>query len=399
MYLKNKAILFFKIKNIIFNTIGCLWVLVSTWNILSLIVTYWGDFYTVLYANSFLGSLIRLPLAVILLVIAGISKRWIGDAVFYSGYFEGNLDGYVPFRELEKTTGIPAWWIQVQLSFFPFFYMKNYKIQSVDGVSMVVLNSKTSTCECRNCGAIIEKKEYFTGSCKYCGSSDLFARVLTKDGFYSISNERAKANHKISFYDKKRYPLKKLLYVFGPVMGIGVMVICLFMSLDNASKVNDMEYIREYQYELIESGQAPPTVENIQIDLKDLVIMGIMGILVLAPVVVIGFTRTNSVMTLETCGYFFERCEQPFVDIMQVPAVRRHMYPGMGIRAIRRAMRFGYLKNCTLDMNEGNLRVALARKIVKDACPHCNAPIVGAVDANYTCKYCGKTIMGVVEKK
>ena len=83
------------------------------------------------------------------------------------------------------------------------FYMKNYKIQSVDGVSMVVLNSKTSTCECRNCGAIIEKKEYFTGSCKYCGSSDLFARVLTKDGFYSISNERAKANHKISFYDKK----------------------------------------------------------------------------------------------------------------------------------------------------------------------------------------------------
>lgn len=87
------------------------------------------------------------------------------------------------------------------------------------------------------------------------------------------------------------------------------------------------------------------------------------------------------------------------MNILEVPVVRRHASPNMGIRTIRRAMRFGYLKNCTLDMNEGNLRVALARKIVKDACPLCNAPIVGAVDANYTCNYCGKTIMGVIEKR
>ena len=399
MYLRNKAILFFKIKNVIFNVIGCLWVLVATWNILSLISTYWNDLETVFYANSFWGSVIRLPIAVILLILAGISKRWIGDAVFYSGYFEGNLDGYVSFQELEKTTGSPAWWIQVQLAFFPYVYMKNYKIQSIDNVSTIVLNSKTSTCECRNCGAIIEKKEYFMGSCKYCGSSDLFARVLTQDGFYSISNERAKENHNISFYNKKSYPFLKLLFLVGPMIGVAVIVICLFMSLDNASKVNDEDYIKEYQYEMIESGQAPPTAENIQNDLIDLVIMGVMGSIVLTPVVIIGFTRTGSVMALESCGYFFEKCRQPFVNITEVPVVRKKMYPSMGIRAIRRAMRFGYLKNCTLDMNEGNLRVALARKIVKDACPHCNAPIVGAVDANYTCKYCGKTIMGVVEKK
>ncbi len=399
MYLRNKAICIYKIKNVIFNIIGCLWVLVSTWNILSLISTYWNDLETVFYANSFWGSVIRLPIAVILLILAGISKRWIGDAVFYSGYFEGNLDGYVSFQELEKTTGSPAWWIQVQLAFFPYVYMKNYKIQSIDNVSTIVLNSKTSTCECRNCGAIIEKKEYFTGSCKYCGSSDLFARVLTKDGFYSISNERAKENHNISFYNKKSYPFMKLLFLAGPMMGVAVIVICLFMSLDNASKVNDEDYIKEYQYEMIESGQAPPTAENIQNDLMDLVIMGVMAMVVLTPVVIIGFTRTGSVMALESCGYFFERCKQPFVDIREVPIVRRKMYPGMGIRTIRRAMRFGYLKNCTLDMHNGELRVALARKIVKDACPHCNAPITGAVDANYTCKYCGKTIMGVVEKK
>ncbi len=159
MYLRNKAILIYKIKNVIFIVIGCLWVLVSTWNILSLISTYWNNLETVFYANSFWGSVIRFPIAVILLMIAGISKRWIGDAVFYSGYFEGNLDGYVSFTELEKTTGIPSWWIRVQLGFFSLLYMKNYKVQSVNNKATIVLNSKTTTCECRNCGAIFEKKE------------------------------------------------------------------------------------------------------------------------------------------------------------------------------------------------------------------------------------------------
>lgn len=66
---------------------------------------------------------------------------------------------------------------------------------------------------------------------------------------------------------------------------------------------------------------------------------------------------------------------------------------------VRSAMRYGFLKNCTLDKHDNKLRVALAKKIVKDACPHCNAPIVGAVVVNYTCKYCGKTIMDVMERK
>ena len=117
MYLRNKAILIYKIKNVIFNIIGCLWVLVSTWNILSLISTYWNDWETVLYANSFWGSVIRLPLAAILLLIACISKRWIEDAVFYSGYFEGNLDGYVSFQELEKTTVLLIRFILTEVPF------------------------------------------------------------------------------------------------------------------------------------------------------------------------------------------------------------------------------------------------------------------------------------------
>lgn len=193
--------------------------------------------------------------------------------------------------------------------------------------------------------------------------------------------------------------MKKLLVLLGPGIGVAVIVIALCMSLDNAFKVNDEEYIREYQQKSFESGQAPPTHEDVRNDLKDMVIMGIMTMLVFTPVVMIGFTRTNSVMILEGCGYFFETCKHPFVNILDVPAVRRHMFPDMRIRTIRRAMRFGYLKNCTLDTREDVLRVALARKIVKDTCPRCDAPIVGAVDADYSCKYCGETIMGVIERK
>lgn len=50
-------------------------------------------------------------------------------------------------------------------------------------------------------------------------------------------------------------------------------------------------------------------------------------------------------------------------------------------------------------MHDGRMVAALAKKIVKDQCPSCGAPIVGAVDENYVCQYCCRVIMGVIEKK
>ena len=51
------------------------------------------------------------------------------------------------------------------------------------------------------------------------------------------------------------------------------------------------------------------------------------------------------------------------------------------------------------EKHSGELQVALAKKIVKDRCPNCGGPIVGAADADYICRYCDSKIMDVVVKK
>ena len=52
-----------------------------------------------------------------------------------------------------------------------------------------------------------------------------------------------------------------------------------------------------------------------------------------------------------------------------------------------------------LDVHDGELMVALAKKTVKDRCLSCGAPLTGVTDENSRCSYCGNLIMGVLEKK
>ena len=66
---------------------------------------------------------------------------------------------------------------------------------------------------------------------------------------------------------------------------------------------------------------------------------------------------------------------------------------------MRRAIRNRYLRNCTLEVHDGELMVALAKKTVKDRCLSCGAPLTGVTDENSRCSYCGNLIMGVLEKK
>lgn len=48
--------------------------------------------------------------------------------------------------------------------------MKNFVITNKWPKSTIVLASKIEKCECRTCGAIIDKRIYFTGVCPYCGA-------------------------------------------------------------------------------------------------------------------------------------------------------------------------------------------------------------------------------------
>ena len=67
-----------------------------------------------------------------------------------------------------------------------------------------------------------------------------------------------------------------------------------------------------------------------------------------------------------------------------------------GLKYVRAAMRRRYLKNCTFEVHDGKLKMALAKKVVKDKCPSCYGAITEAVNENYRCKYCNNLIMDVV---
>lgn len=89
----------------------------------------------------------------------------------------------------------------------------------------------------------------------------------------------------------------------------------------------------------------------------------------------------------------------PFIHAKNLPDIGILSDEKRKLKGARNAIRRKYLVNCSLEMHDGRLMVALAKKIVKDKCPSCNAPIVGAVDENYVCQYCRRLIMEVIENK
>lgn len=69
------------------------------------------------------------------------------------------------------------------------------------------------------------------------------------------------------------------------------------------------------------------------------------------------------------------------------------------IREINGAVKYGFLRNCTLEFHDGVPVIAMHKKVVKDKCPHCGAPIVGVYSDTYVCSYCGRSINDVLKKK
>ena len=95
----------------------------------------------------------------------------------------------------------------------------------------------------------------------------------------------------------------------------------------------------------------------------------------------------------------YGKIRTPFVYANKLPTVNRSKNKATAMKSVRGAMRLRYLKNCAFDYHAKSLRIALGAKVVKDRCPYCNGAITGAVDVNYTCQYCGRVIMNVLDKK
>lgn len=396
MYLREKRIKILKLKNVVFTVFGIFFVAESLFVMVSLISHYHDRLETVLEAKATPESIVIIIIGMLLLLTAGISRRLIGDANFYSGYFEGDLSGCIQYRDLADVTGKSAGRVRRQLHFFRKVYMKGYELKSAEHTEQVVLNSKICICECKHCGAQIEKRVYFTGVCPYCENSDLFARVLTDNRFYSIENRVSEGVKNPGFYSIQDIAMKKKVFLLYLCLGLSAIAVGTVICMGNIADYNNKEYLTD----VLLSGKSPySSYELIKAEIMDTIIWGAVLALAFIPVVLNRRKKIKYIFAADDCSQYFAGYKTPFVDAENLPAAAKNSSRRKVLKSVRGALRYRYLLNCTLEKHEDVLRVALARKIVKDQCPSCGGAVAGAVDEHYQCKYCGNIIMGVVRKQ
>lgn len=396
MYLLEKRIKKLRIKNIIFILMAAANILVSGSYIISEFVYYRDDLETAMNAVSMKSAIRGVIFAIIVLIIAIISRKWIGNARIYSSYFENDLDGYVTYYDLAGVTGYSPAKVRSQLKLYRKLYMKNFELKVINGQEMVELYSKTCMCECKNCGGVIEKKVFFTGICSYCGSSDLHAKVLTDNRFYSIANDFKFGVNRPDYYKAKNLGSKKVSAAIFFVLGALVTIIFIMIGATDISHYFD----HEYQTKLLLSPDYPyKSYDLIKGELLNSFIYDCIFVVVFAPLSIMALRRLISSGAAQAFANFFSYCNQAFSKIEWLPNAGMVNKPKTKLKEVRRTIRKGYLKHCSMEVHEGEVMVSLAKRIVKDTCPYCAAPIVGAVYKDYKCQYCDNVIMGVIEKK
>ncbi len=93
MYLKEGRLKKLKIKNIIFSVVAIFNLVFSVYFQLYLVIRYWGDTFTLMHAANTPAFIFWIIVGPLMLIEVGVSVINIGDARFYSSYFEGDLDG------------------------------------------------------------------------------------------------------------------------------------------------------------------------------------------------------------------------------------------------------------------------------------------------------------------
>lgn len=395
MYLREKKIKTLQIKNMLITCFGVLYFFVCGFYIISEF-TYYRDEPNIAWnAKSMTSSIVLFIIALILLIQALTSHNMIKKATFFSSYFEGSLDGLVKSNDLAKVVGHKDANIRKQMIYLRNHYMQKFELLEEKGEMVVQLYSKKALCECRNCGATIEKRIFFTGKCPYCNGSDLFAKVLADNSFYSITTDVKNGEKKPKFYLSRQLMMKKILYLILAGFSLLSVMIGLLVMLSEIPHYFDIEYQKEL---LLSSKSNLLTYELIKSEILDFILFAIMMVVVFTPLAIVGIKRARSITTAKICAKFFSESSRPFISPDNLPNVGLTFQNAKKMKRVRNSIHYGYLANCTMEVHDGEMMVVLAKKIVKDKCPSCGAPIVGAADENYVCKYCGRKIMGVVEK-
>jgi hypothetical protein len=116
----------------------------------------------------------------------------------------------------------------------------------------------------------------------------------------------------------------------------------------------------------------------------------------------LGVLRSINFSYLQKAIYYssiFMEQEEAFIEISKLGQVGTQKDKSCILKNIEGALKKGYLINCTIEIHSGVPKLALAKKIVKDICQSCGAPIVGAENNLYRCEYCGNKISNVINKK
>ncbi len=404
MYLKNSLISILKIKNIFLLILGIAFAAISVTVTTELIVYYHGDWFTITHARSTPESVIYFILGVLMIVYSRISRKLINDACFFSGYFEGDLNGYVDFTELAEITGRTPEQIRSRLRLLRPLYMKNFRIAKTINYrypEIIELYSKTVTCCCRSCGGWMEKRVYFTGVCPYCGSSDLTAQVVSGQHFYYINDNTNRKPNDPHYYEAPSLNTKRIWYAVGIGVALFFFLILLIVFMTTVSNYNNEEYFREM------IGKGITSYELFQKDLMNLIIFSAFSLACSAIAFPFLLARVMSIEMAQSFARKFAQCPKPFLSLPELYQNTQgnssyqstSITPEIIYKRLVNTIKEGYLRGCTPEKHGGTLRIALAKQIVKDRCPGCGAPIVGAITENHSCRYCGRLIFGVIRKK
>lgn len=407
MYLRNGLIGFLKVKNIILLILGIFFAAASASNMAELTVYYFGDWYTIINAESTPGSIALFLIGVMMIICSRGSRRLINDACFFSSYFEGDLNGYVDFAELAEITGKTTAQIKSRIALMQLLYMKNFKVIKTVNYrypEIIELYSKTVTCSCRSCGGWMEKRVYFTGMCPYCGSSDLTAQVVSGQRVYFINDNANRKPDNPDYYKAPSLNGKRIAYAVGFGIALFFVLIFLIVFLNFVSNYNNEAYLRE----TLLSGRSYSSFELIRASLMNVIIFSAFGLVSVGSALVFTFVRMLSIENAQRYARRFAQSPTPFISISELAQISRaNSPPGQSssitpewvYKKIVKSIKEGYLRGCSPEKHGGMLRIALAKQIVKDRCPGCGAPIVGAVTENYSCRYCGRIITGVIRKQ
>lgn len=397
MYLKEKWIRFLKVKNVVLIMAGVFLLLVSVNYFATMLMQYWGDWFTIRRAKGMPGAIVHFFLGIGMVVCSRISRNLVNDAMFFSRYFEGDLSGYIEMEELGQITGRSAAGVRRRLRLLRRLYMTRFRFAGSGGSGApdrVELSSKTVTCICRSCGGELEKRTYFTGECPWCGSSDLSARVVSGEHFFCIYDDERRRVNDPGYYQGSRLTLRRTLLAIGLSLAMLTLLLCVIIVLDDLRKYNDPAYLKKMLF----ADNHMSSYEQIHRKLREDIKFSILLFTAVFPAIPMLTARARGIVNAIRYSRFFARIPTPYAAVSELSKIRGRA-PKRELRSIVLALREGYLKGCAPEKHGGPLRIGLAKQIVKDRCPSCASPITGAVDQNYRCRYCGNLIMEVIRKR